>query len=118
MMGALRANTNVVIANDGDVAVFVPFSFKALSPYYRRAWTERRSSMMDRSEFLNLHAINAADGAVLQLLEALKISEAEFREALRSAFTDRAERQRLWKIVLTNRSRRSRGDHQDPAGEP
>jgi hypothetical protein len=102
----MPANGNIVIENDGDVAVFVPFSFKALSPDYRRAWTERRTGKMDRSEFLNLHAIDVADGAVLYLLEALKISEAEFRQALRSAFTDRAERQRLWKILLTNRSLR------------
>ena len=104
----MLTENNVVIENNGDVAVFIPGSFKTFSLQYHRTWTKRRVSTMTEDCFRDLHRINGPDDAITRLLEALKISEEEFREALQTAHTDEKQQQYLWLIVKANRGRRSR----------
>jgi hypothetical protein len=46
-----RSKPSVVIVNDGDVAVNVPLSLKAVRMLYRSAWTERRSAAVTKDDF-------------------------------------------------------------------
>jgi hypothetical protein len=105
-IGIVLTENSLVIENNGNVAVFVPASFKTFSLEYRDAWTKRRVSTMTEGCFRDFHRIDGPDDAITQLLRALRISEAEFHEALQTAHTDDKQQQFLRRIIKANREKR------------
>lgn len=116
------SGNNLVVENNGDVAVFVPVIALQESPLrldYRRARREgdayqtkanevhrdpRTSDVRARRRKAILrNSTPWPDDAKVRLFERVKIPEEEFEEALQKAYAEGEEQQSLRKSVLANR---------------
>jgi predicted TIM-barrel enzyme len=101
-------SNGLVLVNDGEVAVFIPFKFhggKETYKSYDHTCVQRRVNMTT-DEFLSKYGV--ADGTAQEkqkMLTALNITEDEMVEAMHKAATDSQEFQNLVKLVRACRER-------------
>lgn len=100
--------TGLVLANDGEVAVFLPLRRRGgVVKDYRRAQTMQRGEMAEkefREEKYPIAEVAAEKKA--EMLATLEVTEDEFQEAMRLARSDARESRNLMKLVRAYRESR------------
>jgi hypothetical protein len=98
----------VVIRNDGEVAVIIPFANDRCVFDYQRAYTQRPGGN-DREQFREKFPLT--EDAKAEVLNKLGISEGELKAAVRHARSDSAKCQNLRQLVQAGRKTMKAGLH-------
>jgi len=94
----------VVIENDGEVAVLIPFDGRAFD--YRRAYTQRRVGIATPQEFQEQYrVIDEQEEAKERVFDELGITKKELNAAMKTARSEGVKCQNLRQLVQACRKR-------------